>query len=155
MTSHKYTDEPVGTLVTSVSEWGAAGTHDPLLPSGARVKMRILDLPHLIETGEIPQHLLDVAIGVATDPEKTPDKDMIVKAREFEDAVAILSVVEPKLDETSVRQIPYEDKGMLVAWATRARDVDAQGDHIAGLTKSEKFRRFRRLGEFDADVADL
>lgn len=139
---------------TTVAGWKKAKTHNVLLPSGVRVEMVIPDLPALIETGEFPQHLLDAAIGIATKGE-VASKDDVVKQREFTDTLVQIAVVEPKLSPEDVKEIPFEDKEMIVALATRSRDLDAEGEHIAGLTKSEKFRRFRGLGSFDADVAGL
>jgi hypothetical protein len=138
----------------SVGDWIQAAEHEPLCPSGFRPKIRIPDLAALIESGEIPQHLLEVAIGVATGDTK-PSVDLVKQQREFTDKLVQHMVVEPTLDAETVSQIPFEDKDFLVALATRQRDLDAEGEHIAGLTKSEKFRRFRRLGEFDEDVEGL
>lgn len=139
---------------TSVAQWKKAATHYPLCPSGARVGIRIPDLPAFIEAGQIPQHLLDVALGVVSGDEK-PSIDLVKSQREFTDRLVMLTVVEPKLEEADLAEIPFEDKDFIVAVATRQRDLDAEGEHLAGLTKSEKFRRFRRLGEFDSDVEGL
>ena len=138
----------------SAAAWKKAASHYPLLPSGVRVGIRIPDLPALIETGQIPQHLLEVALGVAAGDTK-PSVDLVKSQREFTDKVVQLTVVEPKLTDEDLAEIPFEDKDFIVAVATRQRDLDAEGEHLAGLTKSEKFRRFRRLGEFDEDVAGL
>lgn len=140
---------------TNLNSWIAAATHHPLLPSGVRVGIRIPDLPLLIESGEIPQHLLDVALGVAAGDETTPSVELIKSQREFTDKLVQLTVVEPALDDETVKKIPFEDKDFVVAVATRQRDLDAEGEHLAGLTKSAKFRKFRRLGEFNEDVAGL
>lgn len=142
--------------VATLNEWAEAATHYPLLPSGMRVGIRVPDLPALIETGDVPQHLLEAALGLA-DPtkEQKPSKEMIVQQREFTDLLVQQTVVEPKLDADSVKKVPFEDKELIVAIATRQRDIDAEGEHIAGLSKSEKFRRFRGLGEFDPTVADV
>lgn len=139
----------------SLDAWKSAASHYPLCPSGVRVGIRIPDLAALIESGEIPQHLLDAALGVATKPDEKPTKELIVKQREFTDLMVQLTVVEPKLSESDVRAIPVEDKEFIVAIATRQRDLDAEGEHLAGLTKSEKFRRFRNLGEFDTPLEGL
>lgn len=150
------TDLPDERRVTTAAAWKKAAQHDVLCPSGVTVGIRIPDLPALIETGEIPQHLLDAALGAAgaQDPE-TPSKELIIKQREFTDLVTQITVVEPKLSDEDVKTIPYEDKDFIVAIATRQRDLDAEGKHIAGLDKSERFRRFRRLGEFDETVEGL
>lgn len=134
----------------STAGWKKNAFHTPLLPSGSRVKIKIPDLPRLIETGKIPNHLLDAALGVANTGEETKaSKELITQQREFTDLLVILTVAEPKLTEADMEDIPYEDKEMIVAWATRQRDLDAEGEHLAGLTTSEKFRKFRYLGEFD------
>lgn len=144
------------TRAASLDEWVEAATHYPLLPSGKRVGIKIPDLPALIESGQIPQHLLDVAIKmVAGGAEQTPSKEVIAAQREFTDVLVQMTVVEPSLSDETVKRVPFEDKDFIVAIATRARDLDAEGEHLAGLTTSEKFRRFRRLGEFDKDVEGL
>lgn len=145
--------------------WQAAALHYPLLPSGSRVGLKIIDLPGLIEAGEIPQHLLDAALGIVRaqkDEAQVPSAEEITanmaKEREFTDTVVKLSVVQPDLSKAAaddLKAIPYEDKQFIVAVATRARDLDVEGEHIAGLTKSEKFRKFRELGEFAPNVEGL
>jgi hypothetical protein len=139
----------------SLAGWKKAASHYVLCPSGVRVGIRIPDLPAMIESGEIPQHLLEAAIGFAASSDDTPSLELIKKQREFTDHLVLKTVVEPKLTEADVSDIPYEDKDFLVSIATRQRDLDAEGEHIAGLMKSEKFRRFRKLGEFGADVEGL
>jgi hypothetical protein len=149
----------------TLAGWKKAGVHYPLLPSGTRVGIRVPDLANMIETGAVPNHLLSAALGLAkaqVDEEKkvpTPEEltENAAQDREFTDLLVLASVVEPKLSEDDVKPggIPVEDKQFIVAIATRQRDLDAEGEHIAGLTSSEKFRRFRRLGEFDEAVAGL
>jgi hypothetical protein len=146
-------DEQYGTNVTSVEEWGAAGVHNILCPSGTRVDIRIPDLAALIEGGDLPQHLLDAALGVATKlsrgEQPKPSVDMVAKEREFNDFLVAVTVVKPSLTIEQAAKVPYEDKELIVAIATRQRDMDAEYEQIGGLTKSEKYRRFRKLGEFD------
>jgi hypothetical protein len=140
---------------TSVSAWKKAATHYPLLPSGVRVGIRIPDLAALVESGQIPNDLVQVALGVASGEDTKPSVELIKQQKEFTDLLVLQTVVEPKLTPEVVQDIPFEDKDFLVAIATRQRDLDAEGEHIAGLTKSERFRRFRRLGEFDENVEGL
>lgn len=147
-------DENTKPAAATVAAWKKAATHYPLCPSGTRVGIRIPDLAALIEAGEIPQHLLDVALGVVQGSEK-PSIEMVKSQREFTDRLVAITVVEPKLTEEDLPLIPFEDKDFIVSVATRQRDLDAEGEHLAGLTKSEKFRRFRRLGEFEQDVEGL
>lgn len=147
------------TPVASFTEWTKAGVHNVLLHSGVRVDIRIPDLPALIETGVIPQHLLETAINVANAQQRGApqqvDKETILRQKEFVDKIVEVTVVKPKLDPEKVREIPVEDRELITELATRSRDVDAEGEHIAGLNKSEKWRRFRGIGEFDPTVADF
>ena len=159
------TKEKTEATVTTLAGWKKAGIHYPLLPSGERVGIRIPDLSAMIETGAVPNHLISAALGVVKaqveDEKKVPTPEELTENaaqdREFTDLLVLASVVEPKLTEDDVKPggIPQEDKQFIVAIATRQRDLDAEGEHIAGLTKSEKFRRFRGLGEFDTSLEGL
>lgn len=135
----------------TAAQWKKNAVHVVMCPSGTQVSIRIPDLPAMIEAGELPQHLLEAALGVASGSltEKTPTKELIVQQKEFTDRLVLKTVVEPKITESDVADIPYEDKEFLVSVATRQRDLDAEGEHIGGLMKSEKFRKFRGFGEFD------
>ena len=142
----------------SAAAWKKAATHPVLLHSGVTVEIKIPDLPQLIEADVIPQNLLDAALEVAgavsrSGSPEAPTKDLIVKEGQFKNVLTRLTVVNPKLSEDDVQDIPTEDKEIIVEIATRQRDVDAEGNHISGLDKSEKFRKFRRIGEFDPLVA--
>jgi hypothetical protein len=153
------------TEATDVAGWKAAAIHYPLLPSGVRVGLRVPDLAGMIETGQVPNHLLSAAVGLAKaqldDEKKVPTPEELTENaaqdREFTDLLVLASVVDPVLTDEDVKPgaIPIEDKQFIVAIATRQRDLDAEGEHIAGLTKSEKFRRFRNLGEFDTSLEGL
>ena len=148
--------------VVSLEGWKKAAVHRPLLPSGVRVSLRVPDLAAMIESGQVPQHLLSAALGMAKaqtlEEDKIPTVEEMTQTaadeREFTDLMVLKSVIEPKLTEADVADggIPTEDKQFIVALATRQRDLDAEGEHIAGLTKSEKFRRFRGLDNSDEDV---
>lgn len=154
-------DEAVVERVENVGAWKAAAVHWPLLPSNTRVGIRIPDLAAMIEGGQVPQHLLSAALGMAQQAtqNKTPTVEDMTKSateeREFTDLLVQATVAEPDITEADLPDIPFEDKQFLVAIATRQRDLDAEGEHIAGLTKSEKFRRFRELGEFAPALEDV
>lgn len=134
--------------------WKKAAVHNVLLPSGVRVDMKVVDLPTMVETGQIPQHLLDVALKVAMggDEAITPTLELIKNQREFTDLLVMLSVVEPALTEADLPAVPAEDKALIVDIATRQRDWDAEGAQIAGLDSSARFRKFRGLDDLDEDV---
>lgn len=85
------------------------------LPSGAFIKMRNLNLIEQAQTGNINTPLLVGSLGVAekmSDASKLKDlKDEDLNTMiEVLDRTAILAVVEPKLDENSVKNIPMNDK---------------------------------------------
>lgn len=134
--------------------WKKAATHNVLCPSGVRVDIKVLDLPRLVETGVFPQHLLDVALKQAASggEPQTPTVELVKQEREFTDTIVMMSVVEPKLDEADLVDIPFEDKQMLVEIATRVRDFDAEGAHIGGLDSSKRFRTFRGFPDLDEVV---
>lgn len=144
-----------GRAIVSKAAWKKNAVHTIVTHSGSVVRVRIPDLAKLIEVGTIPQNLLDVAMGVAMDPQAKPGRELMATQREFTDLVTMVTVVEPKIEEADVADIPYEDKEMLVEIATRNRNLDAEGSHIAGLDKSEKYRRFHRVGEFSPTVEDV
>lgn len=142
---------------TSAAAWKRLAIHTVTLHSGAVVDIRIPDLPKLIEAGAIPQNLVDSALRVAGAAQRgtpeSPDASLIIQEGQFQDVLVQKTVVNPKIDDELVKEIPVEDKEIIVEIATRQRDRDAVGDHIAGLDTSEKFRKFRRIGEFDPLVA--
>lgn len=143
----------MSTEKTTAAGWKKAAVHSVLLPSGTRIDMKIVDLPAMVETGQIPQHLLDVAIDVAVEEEaRKPSVEMMKLQREYTDLLVLASVVNPKVTEADLPEIPYEDKDLIVAIATRQRDFDAEGAHIGGLDKSEKFRKFRGFTDFEPTV---
>jgi hypothetical protein len=118
------------------------------------VDIAVPDLPSMIETGQLPQHLVDAAIGVASRDRPTPTKELIVQEREFTDVLVQKMVVNPKLSMEDVAELPYEDKELLVAIATRRTDLDALGHQLGGLHKIDDYRKFRGLGSFIEDVED-
>ncbi len=140
--------------VTSLSGWKKAREHDIRLPSGVRVLVVIPDLAALIESGHIPQNLLDAALAAtgARGKGDAPTREFILQERDFTNRVVQATVVKPKLTDADLDDVPVEDKALIVEVATRQRDVDAEGNHIGGLHKSEDFRRFRGLDDLDASL---
>lgn len=142
----------------TAAQWKQAGKHEVVLPSGFTVTIRIPDLSSMVETGQLPQTLLDTAVKAAKGeitPEQEQTPEMAAKEREFKNLVTLAAVIEPKLTEADmdpVSGIPTEDKEMIVEFACRQREFDAIGNHIAGLHLSEQFRKFRGLTELYEDV---
>lgn len=149
------TTEDAAPKVASAAAWKKQAIHAITLNSGAVVEIKVPDLPALIEAGEIPQNLLEVAVGAAKGDLDPSSTETFSKEREFTDRLVRLTVVNPKLSEEDVRDVPFEDKDLIMQIATRQRDFDAVGDHIGGLHTSEKFRKFRRLDGIDSNVEDV
>src|SRR3954466_13377490 len=128
---------------SSEAAWKKASAHEVTLESGTVVKIKLPDLPALIESGAIPQSLMDIAVDVSTGrKQERPSPELLKQQREFTDVVVMKTVVEPELEKADLADIPMEDKEMIVEFATRQRVFDAVGHHIAGLEASEDFRRF-------------
>jgi len=143
--------------VVSLAGWKKAREHTILLPSGSRVAIVIPDLAALIETGHIPQNLLDAALattGAGAAP-STPTKEFISQEREFTNKLVQATVVRPKLSDDDLDEIPVEDKAMIVEFATRQRDMDAEFSHIGGLHTSKRFRELSGLDSSDETLASL
>ena len=142
--------------ISSLAEWKKAKTHTVTLISGAVIEMQIPDLPTLVKDNQIPNELIDVAIGITKgDTEIT--RDDIVKQAEFFNKIVSIAVVAPKITETEIAEgvIPFEDKELIVELATRQRDLDAVGHHISGLEKVKDWQKFRGLTHVYADVDGL
>jgi hypothetical protein len=141
--------------VTSLSEWKKAKTHIVTLPSGSVVEVAIPDLPQLVKAGQIPNPLIDVAVKVASG--QRPTRDDIIEHAGFFNKLAAMTVVKPQVSEEDFEAgvLPFEDKEMLVEFATRQRDLDAVGHHLAGLEKVEAFREARRIPGLDTGIPGL
>lgn len=155
--STKTTAVPAEEKVATVSAWKKAKSHRVRLYSGVYVYIQIPDLPKLIESGALPQPLLDVALGTSPGigDDEAPTVESFEQQRKFTDFMVKESVVEPKLTDEDIAEIPFEDKILITEIATRQRDFDAEYNHIGGLNTSKSFRQFRGLGEFDPDVEGL
>lgn len=139
--------------ITSKTAWQKAKTHTITLPSGTAVEIQLPNMPLLIKAGDIPNHLLDVAVKVQT--AQTVDVEMIQAQADLIRFLIPRIVVKPAITEEDVESIPYEDIEMLMEFANRQRDFDAVGHHLAGLETSDQFRKFRGLDAGDADFQGI
>lgn len=135
---------------TKADAWKAAGTHDITLPSNTQVKIRVPNLPTLVKTGQLPNALVAEALTTIQSGELTAE--VISQQAEFYNKLVVASVVDPAVTEEDVPELPFEDVEMIVEIATRQRDTDALGHHIAGLHTSKDWRKFRGLEDFYPDV---
>jgi hypothetical protein len=132
----------------TLAAWKKSKFHTVTLASGAVVDIKIPNLPELVSAGEFPNHLVEVAINVATgDSKVTPEE--IKSQAEFYRNLITKTVVSPELTLDDVKELPFEDIELLSAIATRQRDVDALGHHIAGLDESADWRKFRGIDYID------
>lgn len=136
--------------ITTLDAWSKNKEHVMTLPSGSKVKIVCPDLPNLIRTGQIPNALINVAIGVANGKKVTAED--IQEQAQFYNELTAMAVVEPQIttDQVAAGMIPTEDKEMIVELAIRQRDFDAVGHHIGGLETNADFRNFRGLLPLDA-----
>jgi hypothetical protein len=143
------------TKPTSLAGWKKAKRHTVTLPSAAVVEIELPDLPELVKTGGIPNDLVDIAIGVASG--KKVSREDIVQQADFFNKLCAITVVEPKVTEEDFASgaLPFEDKEMLVEFATRQRDLDAVSHHLAGLETSKSFRAARGLIGGIEDLEDV
>ena len=135
-------------MSTTLAAWKKAGVHEVTLASGTVVKIKIPNLPELVSAGEFPNHLVEVAISVATGESKVTAEEIKAQAEFYRELIA-RSLVEPKAEPEDVKELPFEDIELIAQIATRQRDVDALGEHLAGLDKNEQWRRFRNIDYLD------
>lgn len=149
------TQTETASKITSLSAWKKSKVHTITLPSSAVVEIAIPDLPGLVKSGNIPNELIDIAIGVAQGRKVT--RDDIEQQADFYNKLCALTVTNPSVTEEEFASgaLPFEDKECLVEIATRQRDLDAVGHHIAGLEKVSEFRKFRGIASQYEDVGGL
>jgi hypothetical protein len=139
--------------VKTKDAWKKAGVHTVGLSSGVEVDIRIPNLPQMVKAGEVPNDLLDAALGAMKKQEITPD--LIKEQADFFHLLVSTMVVEPALSPDEVPEVvPFEDIELLVELGTRQRDIDALGRQIAGLHKSAEWRKFRGWDYGDETLED-
>lgn len=140
--------------------------HDAVLPSGMKVTYRDLSLGELIELGELPDDLLEVAVAEWAEPggakqlamvpfAELPEKPTKKQTAEAESkSVAVLrgitavnrlmiarAVVAPEItvEELETERIPYVDIELLSALINRRTVTDAAGRHV-GVVPIDQFQ---------------
>ena len=127
----------------TVDSWKSAKTHTITLPSGTKVGIVIPNLPLLMKTGRIPNHLVEAAVELQGKRQITAQD--LEDQYEFVKTVVVLTVQEPFISEDDVDELPFEDLEMIVQFAMRERDTDAVYHHIGGLELVDSFRDVRGL----------
>lgn len=137
----------------SAAAWVKAKYHTIALPSGVEVEISIPNLPMLAKTGVIPNDLIQSAVGVMNGTEELTE-ELVREQAVFYNKLISIAVHAPKVSEEQVPELPYEDIELIVEIATRQRDVDALGRHIAGLHLSKEWVSFRKKLSGVAPVED-
>ena len=137
----------------TVQQWKKAAVHNVTLNSGFECQIRVPNLPLLIKKGDIPNELVEVTVKAAQGV-LAIDRELLEQQEDFARKIVPVTVVSPKVTEEDVADLPYEDIELLMELATRQRDVDAVGKHLAGLEKVASFRALRELPDVFSDVED-
>jgi hypothetical protein len=146
------TKSPVGKV--SKTAWKARRKHDVTLPSGAQVSIVIPNQAAMLKAGSIPNELLSIVLKQQDGDDKLTVED-IKAAAQFDRFLVTKTVVDPEVTEDDLDDLPAEDLTMLVEFATRRRDTDVLGHHLAGLETTEEFKTFRELEDRLADLSRL
>lgn len=144
----------IGRKAADAAAWKKAKTHEAVLPSGLSIEIQIPNLPLLVKTGQVPNDLIESAIG-AMQGDVQITAELLSEQAEFYNKLVAIAVVTPAITEADVPELPYEDVEMIVEFATRQRDVDALGRHLAGLHRSKEWRSFRGLDYGGSAMAGL
>lgn len=135
------------------TQWKARRKHTVTLPSGAEVTIQVPNQAAMLKGGEIPNDLLSIALKQSQGTESDLTIDDLKMAAEYDRFLVLKTVVEPAITEEDLNDLPQEDLAMLIEFATRRRDHDVLGHHLAGLETTEEFKKFRDLEERLADLA--
>jgi hypothetical protein len=160
--------------VTTAEQWAAA-VLEAELPSGARVRFRFPSLAEIVELGELPPDLLEIAVAewkspgsaaeLAAEPfEQLPDEpseeqleQASAAAREVSEKIAGLNreliaraLVEPAMTAAQLQSVPYSDLEYLTRIINRAEPFDAAGRRI-GPEPISTFRVFAEAHDCAAD----
>jgi hypothetical protein len=139
---------------TRLDEWKAAKLHKNVtLPSGTKVDIILPNLPKMLQTGEVPNPLVQAAVDAQQGQRVT--EETIREQFDFYKFLVAQTVKNPALHEDDVADLPFEDIEMLVELASRNRDLDAVGHHLSGLETVGAFRTFRGLDSGFAAGAGL
>lgn len=139
---------------SSAQAWKRGKTHRGLtLPSGAVVDVVLPNLGSLIKRGELPNELLEAAIG--HQKAETITRDMIVESWDYVRWIVPRAVVAPEITEDDVEDLDVVDVEMIASWASRTNDIDAVGHHLGGLETNADWRRFRGFLTLDEVAASV
>jgi hypothetical protein len=124
------------------TQWKSQKVHkDVVLPSGAKVDIRLPNLAKLATAGQIPNALLAVAIKPQKGNQPTEINEEVLKENwEFTKYIVPWMVVEPAI---TPEDLEGEDS---------VPDMDAAHQHIGGLQTYQSFRDARGIFTSDPDL---
>lgn len=136
------------------SDWKGRKTHkDITLPSGTVVDIVLPNIQVLIKSGAIPNTLIDAALKQQNAGKVT--REIISETWDFTCWIIPRTVVSPEITEEDVPDLPAEDIELLVGFASRTKDMDAVGHHLAGLETQRSFRDFRGITSLDEVLGNV
>jgi hypothetical protein len=142
------------TKAASKDAWKQANVHTGVtLPSGTIVDITIPSLPRLIKSGQVPNHLIDIAVEQGS-AEKI-DKEVLEQTWEFTKFIIPQMLVNPEITEDDVEDLPALDLELLIGFASRVTDLDAIGHQLGGLETQDSFRNVRGLDLTTSDLLNL
>lgn len=157
---------------SALSAWQRRAAHSITLPSGQKVKIRIPGIATLLEHGDLPEDLFEIATAELTDTVAAPGADgmpvvisgavqLVSKADDreqklerirefasFQRHLVAAALVEPELSYEEVTDavregsLPEDDLAMIAEIVQRIRFRDARGVMI-GVEPLERWATFR------------
>lgn len=142
------------TKAASKDTWKQANVHTGVtLPSGTVVDIKIPSLPQLIKAGQVPNHLIDIAVEQGSSDKI--DREVLEQTWEFTCFIIPKMLVNPEISEDDVADLPALDLEMLIGFASRVTDLDAVGHQLGGLETQDSFRNVRGLDLTTEDLLNL
>lgn len=109
--------------MTDVSTWKAKSVMRITLPSGVDVDIRIPNLANILMSGELPNNLREIALAELSGKTKTElTEDHLRANAQFVRHLVIATVVNPKLEDADLDDLPQSDIDVLAAIANREVD---------------------------------
>lgn len=134
------------------TEWKKKRVHkDIVCPSGAVIDIQLPNLSQMLEAGELPNELVDIATASVSTGD-SPDAEALVEFAKLQRYLIAKTVVRPEITPEDVVDLPPEDTEFISDIANRRRDIDAVGNQIAGLDTVAQYATFRDESDSDEDV---
>lgn len=144
----------------SLSGWQARAVHTITLPSGQAVRMRLPGVATILEHGDLPDDLIEIALaevtreggaaGYVTDPALDRDQTLerLRKFTAFQRHLVAEALVEPASTYDEITEavrngsLPEDDLAMVAEIVQRLRSHDALGVRI-GVEPLDRWAAFR------------